>query len=90
MLKNGSITYVQCEQVHDSMLLDAVACYISYDNLTSGIVWEFYYFLEDEKWVGTNLGIISVVPSDHCVANIEFKNKLGQGINDKKVPCDRP
>lgn len=90
MLENGSISHSECEQNHDSELFDTVACYVSYQNLPSGIVWEFYYFLDEDKWIGTNLGIINVVPTDHCVANIEFKKALGQGINYKKVSCDKP
>jgi hypothetical protein len=90
ILKNGSLASVKCAQNHDSKSFDTVACYVSYQNLPSGVVWEFYYFLEGENWVGTNLGIISVIPSDHCVADIKFKNALGQGIDYKKVACDEP
>jgi hypothetical protein len=90
ILENGAISHFECEQNHNSKLFDTVACYVSYKNLPSGVVWEFYYFLDEGKWIGTNLGIISVIPIDDCVANVEFKNALGQGITYQKVSCDKP
>jgi|TARA_B110000240_G_scaffold194201_1_gene241422 hypothetical protein len=88
--ENGTIDWFKCAKNHDSILFDTVACYVSYENLPSGLVWEFYYFLDEQKWVGTNLGIISVIPTAHCVRNIEFKKQLGQGINYEEVSCDKP
>ena len=90
ILENGSLEFVKCAQNHDSKSFDTVACYVSYQNLPSDVVWEFFYFLDGQNWVGTNLGIISVIPSDHCVTDIKFKNALGQGIEYKKVSCDKP
>lgn len=84
---NGSIEQFNCQQNHDSMLFDTVACYVSYTKLRSGVVWEFYYFREKQNWKGTNLGIISVIPTGSCIQNIKFKNKLGEGIEYDIVPC---
>ena len=88
--ENGPVIRSDCAQNHDSDIFDTVACYVSYQNLPSGVVWEFYYFYDENKWIGTNLGIIEVIPSEHCVDKIEFPNKLGQGIKYEKVSCGRP
>lgn len=85
--KHGAITRFKCAKNHDSKIFDTVACYVSYENLPSGIVWEFYYFFDKDKWIGTNLGIVSVIPITHCVNNIHFKNQLGQGISYDRVEC---
>ena len=90
MVENGPITRSECGQNHDSEKFNTVACYVSYQNLPSGVVWELYYFHDEKKWIGTNLGIIEVIPTEHCVGKIEFLNKLGQGIKYEKVLCGRP
>tara|TARA_R110000765_G_C18895158_1_gene603495 strand:- start:61 stop:498 length:438 start_codon:yes stop_codon:yes gene_type:complete len=89
-IENGSITRSECDQNHDSEMFDSVVCYVSYQNLPSGVVWEFYYFYDEEKWIGTNLGIIEVIPSEHCVGNIEFIKKFGQSMKYEKIVCGRP
>lgn len=90
LIENGAIDWFKCAKNHDSVLFDTVACYVSYEELPSGVVWEFYYFLDEEEWTGTNLGIIEVIPTGNCVSNIEFTSQLGQGINYEKVVCDKP
>jgi len=87
LVMNGPIDQFTCQQNHDSMLFDTVACYVSYTKLRSGVVWEFYYFREKQNWIGTNLGLISVIPKGSCIQNIRFKNKLGEGIEYDSVPC---
>lgn len=88
--ENGPIIRSECAQHHDSDIFDTVACYVSYQNLPSGVVWEFYYFYDENKWIGTNLGIIEIIPTEHCVGDIEFHSNLGQGIKYKKVMCAKP
>ena len=85
--ENGPITLVKCEQNHDSALMDTVACYITYENFPSGLVWEFYYFLEEDGWVGTNLGVIQIIPEDVCPQAITFAHALGKGIEYDEVSC---
>lgn len=84
---NGPMSFIQCEPNHDSALFDTVACYIRYDAYPSGMVWEFYYYLDEQGWKGTNLGIIQTIPQGTCPANITFAHALGQGIDYDAVPC---
>lgn len=83
----GPITMVNCEQNHDSASFDTVACYIRYDSYPSGVVWEFYYFLEEDGWVGTNLGVIQILPEDICPQAIAFIHALGKGIDYDEASC---
>ncbi|TAP42622.1 hypothetical protein [Alteromonas sp. KUL49] len=83
----GEITDHECSQNHDSPLFNTVACFVKYSHLKSGLVWEFYFFKENEKWIGTNLGVIQEIPNEVCIADITFKKQLGQGITYEQVPC---
>ena len=83
----GMVTEFECSQNHDSLIFDTVACLVKYEQLRSGLVWEFYFFKSDEKWMGTNLGIIQEIPNDICVQNVIFIKQLGKGITYESAPC---
>ncbi|MCW8091872.1 hypothetical protein [Alteromonas sp. ASW11-130] len=83
----GGVSSFTCQQNHDSVAFDTVACYITYENKPSGIVWEFYYFLDITGWIGTNVGVIQNISSATCVKNVKFLKALSKGISYTSVPC---
>lgn len=83
----GSIDSAKCFLNHDSAVFDTVTCQIIPMNLKNGLVFEFYYFLDGAKWVGTNLGLVQKLPIDSCISEIELIRGIGKGLKFKKVKC---
>ena len=83
----GDVTAYNCFPNHDSKVFDTVTCHIKQVELKNGSVWEFYFFLENGTWIGTNLSKVQDLPQDNCLTKIEFVKGLGKGIKFLQGKC---
>ena len=84
---HGKITNFTCFTSHDSKLFDSIACHIAFENLKNGSVWEFLYFLDEKRWVGTNILFVKEVSKNGCISNISKGKGLGTGVNVQLSEC---
>jgi len=85
--KYGKITESNCFLNHDSKLFDTVTCQVKHSQLFNGAVWEFYFFLDNDKWVGTNLTFVQNLPQNTCLSNVQVKNGIGLGLKFTESQC---
>ncbi len=85
--KHGKITEGNCFLNHDSKLFDTVTCQIKQSQLVNGSVWEFYYFLDNGKWIGTNLMYIQKLPQNTCLSNLQVNKGIGLGLKFTESQC---
>ncbi|MBU2881385.1 hypothetical protein KO525_03715 [Psychrosphaera sp. B3R10] len=83
----GEITNFTCFMSHDSDLFDTVACHITYEQLKNGEVLEFYYFLDEDDWIGTNVTFINKVPKQGCIKSVSKGQGLMKGLNIELDEC---
>ena len=83
----GAITANHCNLNHDSKIFNTVTCHITQEKLKNGSIWEFYFFLDNGKWVGTTLGKVQDLPQDNCIAEITFLKGIGKGVNFLLARC---
>jgi hypothetical protein len=53
----------------------------------NGLVFEFYFFLDGAKWVGTNLVLVQQLPNHICITNVEVIKGIGNGLKFKEIKC---
>ena len=83
----GEITSSNCFLNHDSKVFDTVTCHIKQKELKNGSVWEFYFFLDNGSWVGTNLGKVQDLPQSNCLTQIKLVKGIGNGIQFLQSKC---
>ena len=83
----GNVTANNCFLNHDSKVFDTVTCQIKQDDLKNGSVWEFYFFLENSSWVGTNFGKVQDLPQSNCLTQIKPVKGIGNGIQFLQGKC---
>ena len=83
----GKITESNYFLNHDSELFDTVTCQIIQAQLTNGSVWEFYYFLDNDKWVGTNIMYVQKLPQKSCLSNLQIIKGIGLGLKFTEGQC---
>lgn len=83
----GEIIGNNCFLNHDSKVFDTVTCHFKQEKLKNGSVWEFYFFLDNGAWVGTNLGKVQDLPQDTCLTEITLVKGIGNGIQFLQGKC---
>ena len=83
----GEVTGNKCFLNHDSKVFDTVVCHIKQQGLKNGSVWEFYFFLDNGLWVGTNLGKVQDLPQSNCLSEIKLVKGIGNGIQFLQGKC---
>lgn len=83
----GEIIGNNCFLNHDSKVFDTVTCHFKQEKLKNGSVWEFYFFLDNGSWIGTNLGKVQDLPQDTCLTEITFVKGIGNGIQFLQGKC---
>jgi hypothetical protein len=83
----GDVTANNCFLNHDSNVFDTVTCQIKQEDLKNGSVWEFYFFLDNGSWVGTNLGKVQDLPQSNCLTQIKPVKGIGNGIQFLQGKC---
>ena len=83
----GTLGSSTCFLNHNSDVFDTVTCQITTSSLKNGLVFEFYYFLDGTKWIGTNVKLVQSLPIDSCISNIELNRGIGKGLKFKKIKC---
>ncbi|TLX46663.1 hypothetical protein C1E24_12415 [Pseudoalteromonas phenolica] len=83
----GSLEGSKCFLNHDSKVFDTVTCQIIPIGQKSGLVVEFYYFLDGVNWVGTNFSFVQQLPKDICINNIAVIKGIGNGLSFNKIKC---
>jgi hypothetical protein len=83
----GEVTGNECFLNHDSKVFDTVTCHIKQKKLKNGSVWEFYFFLDNGLWIGTNLGKVQDLPQSNCLTEIKLVKGIGNGIQFLQSKC---
>lgn len=85
---NGGAKISKCFLNHNSLLFDTVTCHLEYKNNTTSSIWEFFYFNDQEVWVGTNIVLIEELADDRCYSNFTLKKGILKGLNYDSTDCD--
>lgn len=84
---HGKIIESNCFLNHDSELFDTVTCQIKQSQLANSAVWEFYYFLDNGNWVGTNITYVQTLPQKICLSNVQINKGVGLGLKFTERQC---
>ncbi len=83
----GKVTDFNCYPNYHSDSFDTVACHIVQQKLKNGAAWEFYFYLDGSKWIGTKFTVVQYLPQGDCIDKIELNKGVDKGFKYLKVQC---
>ncbi|MDC0601905.1 hypothetical protein OAP14_02620 [Aliiglaciecola sp.] len=87
--EHGNVVSANCFISHTSEVFFGYLCHVTYKKHRSGNNMVFYVFKDEEKYIGTRLGVSEMHgDKDHCLKNITVEEGLSGQMTFELEKCN--